>query len=110
MGALLLLLVLQWSWPGRFSGAHDGQVAFASLMSLPLTALVIGLWRGRPAARFWSGVMALFYFCHGIAEAWAVPGNQLAGLVEAALSVLVVLASSWAGLRARLGPGARRNV
>lgn len=109
--SLLVLLALQWIWPGRLQPdwATSG-VVIASFMSLPLAALALGLWRKWPRARFWSGVAALFYFCHGIAEAWAIPASWLPGMAEALLSVVVVVASSWDGLRARLGAKARSTV
>ena len=109
--AVLCLAILQWLWPGRWLGATgNAGLTFAVLMSLPLVVLGWALWRKRASARFWSGVAALFYFCHGIAEAWAVPSSLLPGMTEALLSVVVVLASSWEGLRARVGARSRRNV
>ena len=109
--AVLSVLVLQWLWPGRsLSGSGGAGLAAAVAMSLPLAALSLALWLQRPSARFWCGVAALFYFCHGLAEAWAVPASRWAGLAEAFLSVTIVLASSWAGLRARLGARPPRNV
>lgn len=111
LAAVLAMLILQWVWPGRLPSppAMSGLVV-ATLMSLPLAVLAVGLWRGWPQARFWSGVAALFYFCHGIAEAWAVPASRFPGWTEALLSVLVVVASSWDGLRARLGARTRPPV
>jgi uncharacterized membrane protein len=79
-------------------------------MSLPLALLGVGLVLGRPSARFWAGVAALFYFCHGIAEAWAIPQSRVEGAAEALLSVALVVASSWDGLQARFGARRRRNV
>lgn len=109
--AALALLALQWIWPGRWpAGSGNAWIVLAVATSLPWAILALALWRRWRSARFWSGVTALFYFCHGLAEAWAVPSALLPGLAEALLSVLVVLASSWDGLRARFGAGTRRNV
>ena len=109
--AVLGLLALQWVWPGRiFPDTTTPGLVIASCFSLPWALLALGLWRRRAKARFWAGVTALFYFCHGIAEAWAIPESRLPGYSEALLSVAVVVASSWDGLRARLGARAGRNV
>ncbi len=108
---VLALLALQWNWPGRIQPGpgHSGAVV-AAILSSPLALLAWGLWRNWRSAKFWSGVAALFYFSHGVAEAWAIPAAQMAGLGEALLAVVLVLASSWDGLRARFGSRQRRNV
>lgn len=111
LALVLGLLALQWFWYVQALGAHGpGALVFTSTLSLPLVLLAIGLGLGRPSARFWSGVAALFYFCHGTAEAWAIPQSRVEGLAEALLSVALVVASSWDGLSARFGARRRRNV
>jgi uncharacterized membrane protein len=111
LALVLALLALQWLWHGRTAaGSGSGGITFAAVMSLPLALLAGGLVLGRPSARFWAGVAALFYFCHGLAEAWAISASRVEGLVEAALAVSLVVASSWDGLRARFGARPRRNV
>jgi uncharacterized membrane protein len=111
LALVLALLALQWLWHGRASVASvPGGLVLGSIMSVPLALLALGLVLDRRSARFWSGVAALFYFCHGLAEAWAVPSSRVEGLAEALLSVALVLASSWDGLRARFGARSRRNV
>lgn len=80
----------------------------AALHALPmLPALALTLLRRRSAA-FWGGLGALFTFCHGVSEAWADAALRSAGLAEAALSVTLVMAASWGGLRQRLAR--RRGV
>lgn len=109
--AVLALLALQWLWPFRVWPAMETSgLVLAVLASAPLFAILAALLLKRRTARFWAGVAALFYFSHGIAEAWAVSEHRLPGLLEALLSVVMVLASSWEGLRARLGARGRRNV
>ena len=111
LALVLALLALQWFWFAQVSApSGSGELVFTSIMSLPLALLGVGLALGRPSARFWAGVAALFYFCHGIAEAWAIPDSRIEGLAEALLSVALVVASSWDGLQARLGARRRRNV
>jgi uncharacterized membrane protein len=81
-------------WPG-------GSVALLLILGLPSALVLLLLALRRPSAHFWSGVIALLTFCHGVTEAWTVPGAGAAGLGEAALSVASVLTASWDGMRAR---------
>jgi len=50
---------------------------------------------------FWSGTIALFYFCHGVTEAWTLREIWPLGIGEAAICVWVIMASSWDGMKAR---------
>ena len=99
---LLGLLLLQWVWhallapPTRISA-----VGAAALFSLPLLPALALYWRGHRHAAFWAAVIALFYFSHGVMEAWSAPGARSVALVEAALAATLVVASSWDGMRAR---------
>ena len=73
---------------------------------LPPSLLAVAAWRGGRRAGFWPGVLALFWFSHGVMVAWTRPGEALFAWLEIVLSLLVVGAVSWAGLQARLGrPG-----
>ena len=52
---------------------------------LPLTAL--------PDARralLWVGVLSLFYFSHGVSEAWSAPDVRWLALIEIALTVMLI--------------------
>jgi uncharacterized membrane protein len=53
------------------------------------------------AARFWSGVLALLWFSHGVMIAWSEPAYRGYALVEIALATAIVFLSSAGGLRAR---------
>lgn len=64
---------------------------------LPLTAL-----RNVRRALLWVGVLSLFYFSHGIAEAWSSPAERWLGLIEVALTVLLIGALG-AGVTRRKG-------
>lgn len=61
---------------------------------LPLAAL-----RNPRRALLWVGILALFYFCHGVAEAWSSPAGRTLAIVEIALTLLLIGA---------LGAGVRR--
>ena len=87
-------------WPGA-------SLALLVVLGLPLAAVLLLHALRRPSARFWSGVVALLTFCHGITEAWTLPGAGVPGLAEAAVSALAVVGASWDGLQARFA-GKRR--
>ncbi|QWT18449.1 DUF2069 domain-containing protein [Bacillus sp. NP157] len=52
-------------------------------------------------ALLWVGTLALFYFCHGVSEAWSSTGDRWLGFVEIALCLLLI------GV---LGVGVRRRT
>ena len=97
--ALLALAALFVLW------FHDDKHAVAALLVFALPPLLLALpaWRGGRRAAFWAGVLALFWFSHGVMVAWTRPPERLLAWLEIALSLLVIGASSWAGLRARFG-------
>jgi uncharacterized membrane protein len=61
---------------------------------LPIAAL-----RKPRRALLWVGILALFYFCHGVAEAWSSSVERALAIVEIALTLLLIGA---------LGAGVRR--
>lgn len=76
--------------------------AFAYLVfTLPPLLLAALVALGRRTSRFWSGVLALFWFAHGVMIAWAEPAERGYALAETALAVAIVFAASAGGLRAR---------
>lgn len=99
---IVSLLALQILWHGFLLPPEAApRWLGTALLSLPVLPSAILLAMRRPSAIFWGGVAALFYFSHGIAEAWADPPALPLGLLESGLSVWVVVAGSWDGLRAR---------
>ena len=100
--SVMALFALQWLWHGALlPPAGQAWYWLPVVFSLPLAWLGLALWLRRTSARYWSGVIALLYFCHGITEAWTVEAARSLGLAEAVLSVAVILAANWAGLSAR---------
>ena len=100
--AVMSLFALQWLWhtvlfPSTPSRGYWVAIAF----SLPLALLALALWLRRTSARYWSGVIALLYFCHGVTEAWTLPAQRGIALAESALAVAVILAANWNGLASR---------
>ena len=97
--ALLALAALYVAWFGR----QPGPWAELAVFALPPALLAVALWRRRDVRRtaFWAGVLALAWFSHGIMVAWTRPGERGFALVEVALALVVVMAASLPGLRAR---------
>lgn len=94
--ALLLLVLLYAAW---FIGRAEW-FAFV-IFAAPAIAFASGLLQRRPRAGFWAGVVALAWFSHGVMVAWTRSPERLFALAEATLSVVIVLAASLPGLRAR---------
>jgi uncharacterized membrane protein len=89
--ATFALLALQWIPPVGLGSA---------LWSLPLLPPAVAFLRRRPRAPLWAGIVALLYFCLGIA-AIRVEGGP-APWLEMALSLVVVFAAGWPGIAAKL--------
>lgn len=97
---LVSLLGIATLYTLGFQG-HWLRVSFNALPPL-LFAAAIAL-RVRTAT-FWASIMALFWFSYGVMEAWAWQGSaRLYALGITALSIVVIVAGSWAGLIARFG-------
>lgn len=90
LAAWAALVVLQLIWhawllpPERMPLTLVLAITVLPLL-LPLTAL-----RNVRRALLWVGVLSLFYFSHGVAEAWSSPAERWLGLVEIALTVLLI--------------------
>lgn len=97
VGTLLALAALHAAW---FARSPEPWVAVA-VFAVPPAALAVAHWRGRRSAAFWAGVLALAWFSHGVMVAWTRPPERGLALAETALALVVVVASSWPGLRAR---------
>lgn len=99
---IVALLALQLLWHGLLLPAGGGaRWPVAALFSLPLLPSLVLLLGRRPSAVFWGGVASLFYFCHGITEAWTVAQARPLALAEIALAVWVIVMGSWDGMKAR---------
>ena len=86
--AALLILQLIWhAWlvpPERMPLTLILAITVLPLL-LPLTAL-----RNVRRALLWVGVLSLFYFCHGVAEAWSSSTERWQGVAEIALTLLLI--------------------
>ena len=95
--ALLGLAALYASWFINDRHWLAAQLVFTA----PPLALAIALRLGWRKAGFWSSVLALGWFSHGVMSAWSHPETRVLALVAILLSLLVIFAASLPGLRAR---------
>lgn len=101
LGAWASLVLLQFAWYLWWAPPQNGQPALALALTVPPLLLpLFALRTGARRALLWAGILALFYFCHGLVAAWVVPATRLPALTEALLCALLIGA---------LGADARRN-
>jgi uncharacterized membrane protein len=86
-----LLAALQVIWHGLGATSTDAAIVITAIALMPLLLPLIAI-RHPARALLWVGMIALFYFCHGVSEAWAVPADRVLALVEIALSVILIFA------------------
>jgi uncharacterized membrane protein len=86
------LFVLQLAWHGI--GAPPANGSRGAVLALALLPLALPLLAVRKPGRalLLAGMVALFYFCHGISDAWSVPATRAWAYAEIALSLLLILA------------------
>ena len=72
-----------------FTSAADFYYSTRSRFGLVLLPL-FALRRDVRRALLWVGILALFYFCHGIAEGWSSSSERWLALVEIVLTLLLI--------------------
>lgn len=88
-GALAALQIVWHAWllpPARMP------IAVALLFALVPLAIPLVYWRRPARALLLAGMICLFYFCHGVAEAYAAPQERVFAAIEIVLAVVVILA------------------
>jgi len=104
----VLLLALSAVFAAWF--ARDPRLLQAlAVFALPPLLLAMGVARGRRTAPFWSAVLALGWFCHGVMLAWSSAADRGYALAELVLALGIVFAASWPALQARFARGGRRG-
>ena len=87
------LVLLQPLWYLLLAPPAGGSPWLALALTLPPLLLPLtALRNGTRRSLLWIGIVALFYFCHGIVAAWVVPPARVPALVEAALCVILIAA------------------
>ena len=82
---IMVLLIAWYGWlapPQVFSAP-----VVISLLGLPLFLVLRGLLHARPRAVAWSLFLSLFYFTHGIVEAYSNSQARWLALTEVALAL-----------------------
>ena len=90
------LVLLQPAWYLWLAPPANANGALALAFTLP--PLLLPLFALRTSARralLWVGILALFYFCHGIVAAWVVPSTRMPALIEALLCVVLIGTLGW---------------
>jgi uncharacterized membrane protein len=85
--SLLPFLVAWYAWlaPSRYFPVSMSLLFMVGPLLLPLR----GLLAGRPYTHAWTSFLALFYFAHGVSQAWTIPEDRWYGTVEALLSAIL---------------------
>ncbi|SEO85420.1 Predicted membrane protein [Luteibacter sp. UNC138MFCol5.1] len=95
------LLLVQVLWYSLYPPvAIPTWVAFA--LTVPALLLPLFSLPNVTRALLWVGILALFYFCHGVAEAWSSTGDRWLAFIEVALTLLLI-GTLGAGVRRRSG-------
>ena len=99
--AWFALVALQLVWHGWLAPPQSMPVWLVlAITVVPLLLPLLALRRDLRRALLWVGILSLFYFCHGVAEAWSAPSERWLALVEIALTLLLIGA---------LGAGVKRK-
>lgn len=98
--ALIALVVVYAVWFGGRTPPSWGALA---VFALPPAWLALGVLRGSARAGFWSAVLALVWFSHGVMVAYSRPPERTLAWIELVLAVVVVFAASLPGLKSRFG-------
>lgn len=99
------LALLQPLWHLWLAPAAHGETGPTLLLSLIPLALPLFALRRPARAVLWAGIVALFYFSHGVAELWSVPAERLPAALETAFSLLLIGALGAGVQRRKRAPG-----
>jgi uncharacterized membrane protein len=98
--AWIALVALQFAWYLVIAPPATGSPWLALALTLPALLLpLLALRTGLARALFWVGIVALFYFCHGVVAAWTSPAARIPAIVECVLCVVSILAIGAIGKR-----------
>ncbi|MGH8214682.1 MAG: DUF2069 domain-containing protein [Rhodanobacteraceae bacterium] len=85
------LALLQVAWHGWLLPPRTVPMAVALAIALVPLALPLAYWRQPQRALLAAAMVSLFYFCHGVAEAFAATAARPFAWIEIALTVVLVL-------------------
>lgn len=88
--AWAVLALLQLAWHGWLSPPTHLPVGLVLLVTvLPLLLPLLAI-RDVRRALLWVGTLSLFYFCHGVSEAWSAPDNRSLAIAEIVMTLLLI--------------------
>ncbi len=88
------LLALLIAWIGWLSPPRALPISVALfLMTVPLLFPLRGLLHGKPYTFAWASFLSLFYFIHGVVEAYSSPEDRYLALLEVVLSMVFYFGS-----------------
>ncbi|MDH5184432.1 MAG: DUF2069 domain-containing protein [Gammaproteobacteria bacterium] len=93
----LISLLMVWEiWLAPSIDSTEGLLALPRslvllFMVVPLLFPLRGILHGRPYTHAWTSFLALFYFMHGVGEAWAGVDTAYLGLLEVLFSVMLFI-------------------
>ncbi len=88
VGSYFGLLALLIAWLGWISPPRGLPISIALFfMTVPLLFPLRGILYGRPYTFAWASFLALFYFIHGVVEAYSSPEDRYLALLEIVLSL-----------------------
>src|SRR3546814_9868813 len=103
VAAIVALWLLHAIWHFQLSPLPLSlRLVVLTIALLPGLPCLLAWLRNRRSAAFWAGAGSLFYFSHGVMEAWAAEPWRVLAFIEIALALLAIFASSIDGVRTRL--------
>jgi uncharacterized membrane protein len=96
--AWFALTTLQLIWHAWLAPPVDMPMWLVLIISVVPLLLPLGALRDVRRALLWVGTLSLFYFCHGVSEAWSAPATRVMAIVEIVLT-LVLIGALGAGVK-----------
>lgn len=93
----LIILLMVWEiWLAPSATTTEGLIVLPRslvllFMVVPLLFPLRGILHGRPYTHAWASFLALFYFLHGVGEAWAGEDTAYLGMLEVLFSVMLFI-------------------
>ena len=97
--AWFILIALQLLWHGWLARPEHLPIWLVLAVTVVPLLLPLAALPDLRRALLWVGILSLFYFCHGIAEAWSTPTQKWLALAEIGLTLALILARGAGGKR-----------
>lgn len=102
VAAIVALWLLHTIWQLQLSSLPlPLRLIVLTIALLPGLPCMLAWLRDRRSTAFWAGAGSLFYFSHGVMQAWAGEQWRALAFIEITLALLAIFASSIDGIRAR---------